>query len=542
MPTPRYNGGAELVPINLVAPAFGGINTEEEGSILDPKWATTLDNAVFDNAGRPSLRLGWNNITDTPGAGVVRRIFEYWQADGTSEVIFSTNSNIYRNTTTPTAIEGTLTITDGNIKFANFYDQCIAFGIGTGGIPAVYTGTTFADITVNSGTAPTGGIGTAAYGRLWCFDANSSTLRYSALLDATRWAVADGGGIIDFSSVWPAGQDSAVAIAEFGGDLVVWGRNNTVVLSDGQASTLGIDPLSLYVSDTLPGVGARSQFAMTRTNGDLWFLSNAGILGLKRELVQRSTPISNISRNVQSLLRTWTSTEADFDNITMEYDYERDFVVCVFPAVQRQIVFDTGPKSFIPGQEQYPGHRATTWSAPLQTVGYIRNSRSLLSTFSTGANGSVMSYEGFADNGSSFSFHYESGWLDLGQQAAQYLKFVKYLSSVVFVNQNVSVVHTVGYDFGLREYSIAKVASGSAISEFNIAEYGTNGSRDPSNTDLVAGTDVSEFSGSVTLRTMKAATQGSGQYIKVGLSVDTNSGEFAVQQLNLFAKIGRMAV
>lgn len=541
MPTPRAHGGAQLVPINLTSPGFGGLNTEQAGTIQNPAWATVLDNAVFDNAGRPALRKGFLSLTNTPTTGTVKRIFEFWKADGTSEPIFSTDSAIYKNTTTPSAITGSLTITDGQIKFVNFNDKCIAFGVGTGGIPAVYTTTTFADITVNSGTAPTSGIGTSAFGRLWSVDTDGKTIRYSALLDETRWDAVDGGGVIDFSKVWPAGQDSIVAIEEFGGDLVVWGRNNVVIMTDGAGATLGIEPTALYVSDTIPGMGARSQFAMTRAAGDFWFLSNAGIVGLKRELVQRSTPFSNISRNVQSSITTWAAEEADENNITMEYDLTNDFVVCVFPTVNKQVVFDTRISAPTPGEDFDSGFRATTWTSDAQTVAYIRNSQELYASL-TGVAGEVFNYTGTSDDGESFSFNYESGWLDLGQEAAQYLKFVKYLTSFVLIEQNVEVIHKIAYDFGKREYSIAKSGVGSMQSEYNIAEYGSNGSRDPSDPDLTPGTDVAEYSGSISLRTLKAPGQGSGQYIKVGIALDTESGDFALQQINLFAKIGRMAV
>jgi hypothetical protein len=469
------------------------------------------------------------------------RIFEYYKADTTSEILFSTDANIFSGTTAPASVKGTLTITDGNIKFGNFNDKCIAFGIGTAGIPAVYTGATFADITVNSGAAPTGTVGTCAFGRVWGVDADGKTLKYSSLLDETRWTL-DGtgdGGSIDFSKVWPAGQDTIVAIEEFGGDLVVWGKNNTVILSDGNGSQLGIDPLAMYVSDTIPGIGAQSQFAMCRAAGDFWFLSNAGIVGLRRELVQRSTGFNNISQNVQDTVTTWTAQETVVDDLTMVADLNNDFVLCVFPTAGRQMVFDT--RTAQPVLDQQATHRATTWSSDIQTAAYIRGSRDLYTSF-TAVAGELLNYTGESDNGSSYFFDYESGWLDLGGQASQYLKFVKYLSSFVLIEQNVEVIHKIAYDFGKREYSIVKSASGNPNAEYGTAEFGTNGVRDNTDPTLVAGTDIAEYSGSFSLRTLKAPGLGSGQYLKVGIRLDTAQGDFALQQINLFAKIGRMAV
>jgi hypothetical protein len=548
MPTPRSHGGAQLFPINLTSPGFAGLNTERAGSILDPAWATTLDNAVFDAAGRPSLRNGFLEVTTAAVAGTPKHIFEHFKSDGSSEVVTVTTSSIFRGTTTLTDISGTATVpADGHVKLVNFNDKMIAFGTGTSGLPQVYTGSSFADITVNSqvplGTPadPNGTVGTAAFGRLWIARNDGHTLQYSALLDETRWDTADGGGLIDFSKVWPAGQDQIVAVTEFGGDLVVFGSNNTVICTDGAGASLGIDPTALYVSDTLPGVGAISQYAMTRAAGDFWFLSPAGIMGLKRELVQRSTPLTNISSGVQSFINALYTSEADFDDITIMHDPNNDFVVCNFPSSDKQIVFDTRQAN------ETGTYRTTTWSADLSAIGYVRETRTLYGGLNDVA-GKIFSYAGFSDNGTSYAFDYDSGWLDLGLENAQYLKFVKYLSSYVLIEKNVAVTHKVGYDFGVREYSISKAATGSSATEFNIAEFTSSPTADPSRTYIgykVAGdssSGESEFSGSFSLRTLKAPGQGSGQYIRVGIRLDTNSGSFALQQLNLYAKLGRMAV
>jgi len=530
MPTPAFTPGAQLIPLTFAHPGFKGLNTEQGGGILPQEWATKLENAVFDENGRLSSRSGWTSVTSTPGSGVVRRIFEYYTAAGASEAIASTDANIYDGLTgTATAIEGALTIADGNIKFVNFNDKVIGLGIGTGGIPAVRTTGNFADITVNSGTAPTSGIGTAAYGRVWCADTDGKTLRYSALLDETRWAVADGGGSIDFSKVWPSGQDNIVAIEEFGGDLIVFGSNNTVVMTDGAGSSLGIDPTVLFVSDTLPGVGAVSQFALCRAAGDLWFLSPFGIVALQRELVQKSTPFNNISKNVQSGVTGAADAMTNKDNITMTYNPHKSMVLIIFPDISKAFAFDTR-------QAQEDGsYRATTWLTDLRTATYIRGVENWYGSLTADV-GEVMIYSGFTDNGTSFNFDYESGWLDLGQEQNLYLKFMKRMTSFVFVTKNVTVTHKVLYDFKNNTFSIDKAASGSATVEYNTAgaagvvEYATDGDA-----------ESVEYGGGVSLKTLDASVGGSGQYIKIGLRLNTNAGDFILQQINLFAKIGRLA-
>lgn len=535
MPFPNtIQGSAQLIPVNLTGPGFFGLNTEQQGNILNKVWATVLDNAVFDESSRPASRRGFQSITTTPGSGVVKRIFEYYVADGSSEVLYSTDSDIYRDTTTATSIDGTLTITDGNIKFVNFNDTVIAFGIGTGGIPAVRTSGNFADITVNSGTAPTSGIGTSAFGRLWGVDTDGKTLRYSALLDATRWDSADGGGIIDFSNVWPAGQDDIVAVEELGGNLVVFGSNNTVIMTDGAQASLGVDPTQLYVSDTIPGVGAVSQFAIARATGDLWVLTHSGVVSLGRELVQRSTPATNLSKNVQSLVVQFTQAETDPDDITLAYSPRHSMVIAVFPTSNKQIIWDTR------SQMEDNSYRAATWTSDLQTLAYIREGQNLYGSL-TGTVGEVMNYAGATDDGETYSFDFESGWLDLGDELNPYLKFVKRMTSFVFIEQNVVITHKVQYDFGDKNFTIQRSAVGGRVAEWGTFEYGANGVYNINDPSAVAGTDVAEWAGSVQLRTVDAPGKGGGQYIKIGLRLDTNAGEFAMQQINLYARVGRNA-
>lgn len=522
------------IPININSPAQLGLNTEQAGAILPSEWATVLDNAVFDASGRPAARDGFLSVTTTPGVSMVKRIFEYYKQDGTGEVIYSTDDDIYKDTTTATSIEGTLGVSDGNIKFVNFNDKVIAFGIGTAGVPAVRTTGDFASITVNSGTAPTSGIGTSAFGRLWGVDSDGKTVRYSALLDETRWDSVDGGGFLDMAQIWPSGQDDIVAIEEFAGDLIIFGSFNTIIISDGAGQDIGINPSNLYVADTIPGQGAVSQFCITRAAGDLWVLTRTGISTLRREIQERSTPTTNLSRHIQTEIISAMDNESSVDNMTLMYSPEKNLVVLCAPDTGTQYAFDT--RVALPDGT----YRATTWSSDLRTLAYDRAAKRVLGSFRSVV-GEVMEYTGTTDNGVSFSFDYESGWLELGEEMNTVLKFVKRVTSFVFLGQDVVISYKLDYDFGLKSFVLQNSGSGGVVSEWGTFEWGTNGVYDINNTDLTPGVDYAEWSGSIALRTIDAPGKGSGQYIKVGLTLDTNSGAFALQQLNLYAKIGRQA-
>lgn len=539
MPTPEVTGQAVLQPINLTAPGFLGVNTDKGAAILNPAWATAANNAVFDDVGRLATRKGFTSGTSTPVAGIIKRVHEYVKADGTSEIISSTDADIFSGIATPTSIEGSLGITNGNIKFVNFNDKCIALGTGTSSNPSVYTGGgSFTTVTVASGTAPTSGIGTAAMGRLWVVDQDGKTIRYSALLDETKWDTADGGGEIDMSKVWVAGQDQVVAIEEFAGDIVVFGKNQIIIWTDGAASEIGINPTDLYIADTLPGMGAISQFAITKVEGDLWFLTPNGVESLLRARTDRTTPTFSVTENVSDEIQGFMFVEADEDDITLAYSPQEAFAVLNFPTANRQIVISSKTqRDPATSLNMFP---ITTWTSELQTIAYRKSTRTLLCSL-TDTVGEIMTYDGNLDNGSSYSFSYESGWLDLGEQNATFMKWVKKLTSIVFVSSSTTLNYTFKYDFETTGRTHQVDVAGNTGAEFNVSEFTDSstgiGYNDPNESVLVE----TQFGGGLTLRKLPVPGAGGGQYIKVGISLDNAAGAFALQQINLYAKLGRIA-
>ena len=80
-----------LQSINLVAPAFKGINTEDSPLAQDPSFADVADNAVIDKRGRIAARKGLDTLTDDKtelGTDYVHSIHEFFDDSG-NNVLFS---------------------------------------------------------------------------------------------------------------------------------------------------------------------------------------------------------------------------------------------------------------------------------------------------------------------------------------------------------------------------------------------------------------------------------------------------------------------
>lgn len=66
----RIQPTRQLVPLDIVAPGNKGLNTAQQGQLMDPSYATLALNAVIDTSGRLAARQGMTNQTTTPLANI----------------------------------------------------------------------------------------------------------------------------------------------------------------------------------------------------------------------------------------------------------------------------------------------------------------------------------------------------------------------------------------------------------------------------------------------------------------------------------------
>ncbi|BCV04093.1 MAG: hypothetical protein CM15mV79_270 [uncultured marine virus] len=120
-----------LQSIDLIAPGFKGVNTEDSPLAQDPSFADVADNAVIDKRGRIASRKGITVLTTNKtalGSDHIHRIHQFYDESG-NDVIFSTGNNkIMTGTTTlADATPGSYTITANNWKIVNFNNKAYFF-------------------------------------------------------------------------------------------------------------------------------------------------------------------------------------------------------------------------------------------------------------------------------------------------------------------------------------------------------------------------------------------------------------------------------
>lgn len=520
----------QIQPIDLVAPGFRGLNLEQQKSILSPAWATVAHNATLNEDGLLAARRGYSDITTTAlsGGETIETLHEAVNEAGTVEYILAWDDaggeGISNSLTDPggNIIDGSVAVTNGTWWFQNGWSKILGFQNGLKPIVRTVGSGNFATVTEASGTAPTvaDGIGLVAYGRVWALDSDRQVIKFSALQDETHWTT--GAGQIDMASIWTQGTDQVTAIIAFNGALVVFGHRHIVFWTDGRGNQLGLDPDNLYVSDIIEGTGCESQWSIQKLGeADLVFLSRQGVQSIRRLIeAAGSAPLVSLSRKVNtSLLGDLSGQTTPLTNVRSVVDPVRGIYILTFPSEGRSWVFHyTRPfVDEVTGEKLFP---VTTWSlAPAAWLWDSANKRLLL-----GFAGNVGRYDGLdTDNGTNFGFEYQSAWLDLGEQVANRLKIMKRLGSILFITRTSTVVYKWDFDFKGEFLTKSVTFQGSGVAEWGVSEFG-----------------IAEYSGGLSLRIFKFPGRGQGQYVKVGLS-STITSQFAIQQLELFAKIGVLA-
>jgi hypothetical protein len=451
----------------------------------------------------------------------IQGLFEYNSGGGVYQQILSWAGGISNNPNNPNNnLGGAVNVANGRWFFQNFNNKCVGFQVGQK--PIVYTGTgTFATVVESAGTAPTGGVGCAAFGRIWCVDADLQTVKYSGLLDETDWSLTDGNaGLIDMHTIWSDGTDQVTAIFAFNAALVVCGTKHIIFFTDGRGSMLGMDPTQAYVFDMLAGTGCVSQWTVDHVGeADVLFLSPNGIQSLLRLTQNRNNPVETLSKYNRDTLLEQIQAEIPA-NISGCFNNLTGFYILGLPNTGVTWCFDQRRKYIDAQNEQVS--ITTTWTmAVTACCSFVANQQLFISR---AGQGTVCNYSGFSDEGATYQWAYQSPWMNLGQNIAQRLKMLKRLLLILFMAGGASFTVTWAVDFSSVQGSATQsVAAFGTNSQYGLGQYG-----------------IAQYGGASNLYPWKYAAHIRGQYFQLGLTTIV-SGVFAFQQAQFAAKIGRIA-
>tara|TARA_R110002020_G_scaffold475122_1_gene708718 strand:- start:1413 stop:2939 length:1527 start_codon:yes stop_codon:yes gene_type:complete len=503
-----------LQNITISAPGFAGINTQQAPLLQEPSFSAIADNCIIDKEGRIASRKGYtmvstNGPTVLGSSAGIESVGEFVQTNGT-KVVFSTGNNkIFSGTSTLTDITGSLTVSANNWSMASLANKFYFFQRGH--LPLVYDAATSALTTIAAhgsaaGTPPSAHACIAAFGRIWAADVtgNKQTLYWSDLLDGVDWSGGSSGSL-DLTTVWPSGFDEITAIVAHNNFLIILGKRSTLVYSG--AGT----PSSMALSDTILNIGCVSRDAVQSTGKDILFMDFSGVRSLSRTIQEKSSPIGDISKNVNTDIQARIGSETG--NIKSIYDANNAFFLINFPSSGVLYCFDTR----FPLQDG--SYRTTTWTSIAPLCFAVTDADELYLGVATG----IAKYDSYTDNTSSYNLQYFSHPLGFGDSSR--LKFLKKVNVTTFSGADANVTLNWAYDYKGDYQSQVYSLPGFSSGQFNISEFNT----------------TAEYSSSLNLiNTQKVNTGGSGSVVTVGLTTNVNGNVIAFQELNIHSLIGRI--
>ena len=503
----------ELRSINLVAPAFKGVNTEDSPLAQDPSFAEIADNAVIDKRGRIAARKGHTVLTTTKtvlGSDSLRAIKEFKDNAGNTKIFSVGNNKIISGTTTLVdETPGSYTISADNWKMVNFNDKIYFFQRGYQ--PLVYDNAGGSVVTLSSVSGAAGVTSAmygnevlAAYGRLWTADFNSdkSTVYWSDLLIGHDWSGGTSGSI-DVSKVWPDGYDEIVALAAHNGLLIIFGKHSIIVYQGAEA------PATMSLVDTVAGVGCVDRDTIQHTGADVLFLSHTGLKSFSRTIQEKSMPISSLSTNITKDIISSLQNESEFFRTV--YSPEEGFYLIAFTGQNVIYCFD------VRGTLENGSYRVTRWIG----TGFTAFSRIANGTLYIGTTNGISQYTGYQDNGLKYRFKYYSPSLTFGD--ASRVKILKKLKPTLVGANDATVFLKWAYNFD-TSYSTAEFTVGTQTT-------GYYGESEYTTVEFTAGQLTSQRS---------INTTGYGTSVVVGLEADINGAALSLQEINVMALIGKL--
>jgi hypothetical protein len=503
----------QLNSINLVAPAFKGINTEDSPLQQDPSFAEIADNAVIDKRGRIAARKGHDVVTTNKtalGTAALRALKEFKDDAGNTKVFSVGNNKILSGTTTlADETPGSYTITSDNWKMVNFNDKIYFFQRSFQ--PLVYDNAGGSVVTLSSVSGAAGVTSAmygnevlAAYGRLWTadFGTNKSTIYWTDLLIGHDWSGGTSGSI-DISKVWPDGHDEIVALAAHNGALIIFGKHSIVVYEGAEA------PATMALADTVAGVGCVDRDTVQHTGTDVLFLSHTGLKSFGRTIQEKSMPMANLSNSITKDIINLLQNEVSFYRTV--YSPEEGFYLLTFVGQDVTYCFD------VRGTLENGSYRVTRWpGTSFTSYGRLENGKLYIGTTE-----GISEYTGYSDNGTKYRFKYYSPGLTFGDPSM--LKRVKKIRPTLVGANSATVFLKWAYDFDTFYRTAEFTVGNQQPSFYNEGEF-----------------NVGEFTGGELTSRRAVNATGGGGVINIGLEADINGFALSLQEINVLVLKGKV--
>ena len=341
--------------------------------------------------------------------------------------------------------------------------------------------------------------------------AGKNIIAYCALLDETSWST--GGGeinVLGTAGAVSTGYDNLVAISSFDGYLVVFLRDSIIIYDSPEA------PGSLAIEQIIQGIGCIARDSVQQVGDDIYFLSDTGVRSLKQVVFTANrVELKESSKIVRrDLVLDMVSGEASI--IRSNYDPKEGQYWIKSPS--GTIWVFNNHSLTATEQPRITKYTNTDWYSFVYFEG---------DTFLS-YKGCIGKYSGYNDidiatsppSAATYTCRWASNYADFDTSK---LKILKNVGVTVFGASGQQITLDWDFDQGSVTGSAPLLLKGAGVaSEWNAAEWG-----------------LSEFSGGTALQKLKTSASRMGRTVSLGLSFSSNGSSMSVEQMSLFAKIGR---
>jgi hypothetical protein len=498
---------SRLNTFTLQSPGTLGLNTQDQDTVQDPRYATQALNCVISRNGLLESRKGAQkaNATAATGTPTLDVVYSYMEDDGTENIISTGGNKIWVGTSTLTDKTGALTVTDDNWQFQNYAGE--VFGYNGTNPPIYWDGGAGAFLTIASkGTAAgvvSSGVHLSAFGRSWVVDTTStSTINYSDLLIPEDFT-GGSSGTIDLNSVWTHSNDTIVALAVHNNNLVIFCERSIVIY--GSADNIN----NLYLVEVISSNGCIARDSVQTVGNDIFYLANDGVRSLSRTVLQDNMPMGQISAPIRDEMIDAINS-ATLTTVRSTYNEQQGFYLiqlgevtyCCDVRLAEQGVF-----------------RWTKWDLPCYGLATSNSTDDAL--YFGMAAGFLATYDEYLDLTDTYVMKYRSGWVDVGVQTSKCLwkRALWYIASLA----NIQATTTWAFDFNETENSQSKSLIGSPAPVYGTAVYGT-----------------ASFGGNYEKQQLSYQLTKTGSIIRLGFQSVVNGGKFAFNKIDLFFKTGHI--
>ena len=381
-----------------------------------------------------------------------------------------------------------------------------------------YTGSSnFADISAASGAVPDGNIVHSAFGRLWAQKADTGTgqniVSYCALLDETHWSTGAGEiNVIGTASAVSTGFDKLTAISSFDGYLVAFLRDSIVIYDSPEA------PGSLAIEQIIQGIGCIARDSVQQVGDDVYFLSDSGIRSLKQVVFTANrVEMKEVTKIVRrDLVDSMNSPTGNLAKIRTTYNPKEGQYWIKAPGGDIWVVNNHSL------QEEDTLRITKFVDTDWYSFVYFEGDTFLAS------NGCIGKYDGYNDidttssppSSKTYSCVWQSNYADFDTSK---LKILKNVGIQVLGASGQQITLDWDFDQGAQVGSRQLTIPGAG----NLAEWGE------------AEWNIAEWAGSISLDKLRTSASRMGRAVSLGISFASDGNAVSVEQLSLFAKLGR---